>query len=94
MDRINFSTFVKDVAKYTGYSQKNIKEVLEAAEAVMIENLKKGSNVKILPTVNIIVKQRDAYQGINPRTCEPIQIPASKTIKAKFSTSLKEVVND
>ncbi len=36
------------------------------------------------------VKQRKAREGRNPRTKEPIQIPASKTVNFKPAPSLKD----
>lgn len=93
MERISFSKFVKDVSKYTGFTQKNIREVLEACEATMIEHLKKDESVKVMPTVSISTGIHSARKGYNPRTGESIEIPESKMLKAKFSASLKEAVN-
>ncbi len=39
------------------------------------------------------VKHRKAREGRNPRTGEPIQIPASNTVGFKPSPSLKDQIN-
>lgn len=40
------------------------------------------------------VKHRKAREGRNPRTKEPITIPASNTVNFKPSPSLKDLIND
>jgi|TARA_Y100000588_G_C13769594_1_gene717614 DNA-binding protein HU-beta len=40
------------------------------------------------------VKHRKAREGRNPRTKEPITIPASNTVNFKPSPTLKDLIND
>lgn len=40
-----------------------------------------------------VVVERKARRGVNPQTGDPIQIPASKTVKFKVTKSLKEDIN-
>lgn len=89
---INYKDFIKQISKATGYSQKNIQEVLDNAESVLIENIKNDEEVKILKTISIVPTQKGEKEARNPFTGETIVVPAKRTIKAKISKNLKEIV--
>ncbi len=89
---VNYKDFIKQVSKATGYSQKNIQEVLDNVEAVLVENLKKNESVKILKTISIVPTQNPEKEGRNPFTGEKMIVPAKRTIKAKISKTLKDIV--
>ena len=89
---INYKDFIKQISKTTGYSQKNIQEILDNAEAVLIENLKNDEEVKILKTISIVPSQREEKEMRNPYSGEKIMVPAKRTIKAKISQTLKDIV--
>jgi len=92
MERISNAAFVKAVAKKTGYATQDIREVLVAVESVMTELLSKGEEVKALPSVTFKVTERSARVGRNPKTGESVNVPAMKTIKAKFTASFKDAI--
>ena len=92
MEKINNATFVKELSKELGYSQKDIKEVMQGIEAKALEHLAKGDQVKVLPSLTMSIGERKAHAGINPATQEKITIPATKTVKVKLSPSFKESV--
>lgn len=89
---VNYREFIKLVSKATGYSQKNIQEVLDNAEAVLIEQLKNDEEVKILKTISIVPTQREEKEMRNPYSGELITVPPRRTIKAKISQTLKDIV--
>lgn len=89
---VNYKDFIKQVSKATGYSQKNIQEVLDNVESVLIENLKNDEETKILKTVSVVPTIKNEKEGRNPFTGEKMTIPARRSIKAKFSKTLKEIV--
>jgi DNA-binding protein HU-beta len=55
--------------------------------------LQSGDTVRIVGFGNFQVAHRKASNGRNPRTGEPIQIPASNIPKFKAGKALKEAVN-
>lgn len=55
--------------------------------------LKKGDDVRLVGFGTFTVAKRAATTGRNPRTGEPIKIPASKQPKFKAGKELKEAVN-
>ena len=69
----------------------------EAAVNAVIDaiktSLKKGDDVRLVGFGTFSVAQRAATTGRNPRTGEPIKIPASKQPKFKAGKELKEAVN-
>lgn len=89
---IGYNEFIKLVSKETGYSQNNIREVLDNAEAVMIDSLKRDEGIKILKTISIVPSHKDATEARNPFTGGTVMVPAKRVIKAKISKSLKELV--
>lgn len=69
----------------------------EAAVNAVIDaikgSLKKGDDVRLVGFGTFSVAKRAATTGRNPRTGEPIKIPASKQPKFKAGKELKEAVN-
>ncbi len=55
--------------------------------------LKDGDEVRLPVFGTFSVRQRKASEGRNPRTGEPIQIPASNQPKFKAGKTLKQALN-
>jgi DNA-binding protein HU-beta len=60
-------------------------------EAVAVE-VKAGRNINLPGLGSFSLSKRKARKGRNPRTGEPIKIPASKSVKFKPGKTLKEAV--
>lgn len=59
----------------------------------IISVLKSGDSLRIVGFGNFEVTHRKASTGRNPRTGEPVKIPASNVPKFKAGKALKEAVN-
>jgi DNA-binding protein HU-beta len=57
------------------------------------EALKNGQKVNVSGFGTFTVSDRQARQGRNPKTGEPIDIPASRAAKFKAGKGLKEALN-
>ena len=57
------------------------------------EALKKGEKVNISGFGTFTVSARKARTGRNPKTGEPIEIPASRSAKFKVGKTLKEALS-
>ena len=57
------------------------------------DSLKRGNEVRLVGFGTFAVAKRAASKGRNPRTGEPINIPASKQPKFKAGKALKDAVN-
>lgn len=84
--------FIKAVAEKTGISQKETKQVIDAALAVVEEALKRGEKVTLTGFGTFEVRERQAREGVNPQTRAKIKIPATKTPGFSASSTLKEAV--
>lgn len=88
MDKVNFSDFVRQISKKSGYAQKDIKEVLTTGSECVAENLAKGISTAIMQGVII-------YPGVYPATD---RIEDGKTVhyeeviypRARFGQSFKK----
>ena len=81
--------FVKAVAEKAKMSQKDTKEVIDAALEVIADLLKAGEKVSLTGFGTFEVRQRQAREGVNPQTGTKINIPATKTPGFSASSTLK-----
>ncbi|MEJ2795906.1 HU family DNA-binding protein [Iodobacter sp. LRB] len=82
------------VAEYElpGISKKAVEATLEALGDVTGATLKGGGEVTLPGIGKLAVKHRDARIGRNPRTGEPVQIPAKKALKYTPLKAIKDAV--
>ena len=74
-------------------SRADATKAVEAVFTSIADALKKGDEVKIVGFGTFTVSDRAASEGRNPKTGEPIQIPASKIPRFKAGKGLKESLN-
>lgn len=67
------------------------RKCLDATFNSITECLKKGDSVSIIGFGTFSITHRAARKGINPKTLQPIQIPARKAPKFSASSSLKKL---
>ncbi len=84
--------FVKAVAEKAQMSQKDTKEIIDAALEVIAQQLKGGEKVTLTGFGTFEVRQRQAREGVNPQTGAKIKIPATKTPGFSASSTLKAQV--
>jgi integration host factor subunit beta len=58
----------------------------------MTRALKQGERIEIRGFGSFQVKVREAREGRNPATGEPIKIPAKTVVKARIAKQLKDAV--
>ena len=90
---MNKQDLVAIVAKKADISKQKAAETVDAVIDAIKASLKKGDDVRLVGFGTFSVAQRAATTGRNPRTGEPIKIPASKQPKFKAGKDLKEAVN-
>ena len=90
---MNKLEIVKVVAEDSGLTQKEVAGVLDSVIATIIDELKKGEEVNIAGFGKFVVKTRAARTSINPRTKQPINVPATKAPTFKAGKQFKEAVN-
>ena len=82
------------MAGASNLNQAQCAEALQTFINTVTEELKKGSDVKIIGFGTFKISRRKATTGRNPRTGESIQIPASKRPKFTVGKALKDSVNN
>ena len=86
------SEFVDRVADAAGLTRKQAADAVEAVLGTIEDTLGRGSEVTFSGFGKFHVADRGARQGVNPRTGEAIQIPASKVPRFTAGSGLKKAV--
>lgn len=85
----NKKELITTIAQETGFSKKDISHIVDLFFEGLTDGLLDDGSVRIPGFGTFKVVERAARKGHNPRTKEPIDIPASKTVKFKSSSVLK-----
>ncbi len=83
---------VKAVATKTGMTNDAANKAVTATVEAITEALANGDNVQLIGFGTFEVRERSARTGLNPRTKETIEIPASKQPAFKAGAALKNAV--
>ena len=91
---MNKNDLVSAVADHAGLSKADAGRAVDAVFTSIEGALSSGDEVRIVGFGSFSVAHRAASVGRNPRTNQPIQIPAKKQPKFKAGAPLKEAVNN
>lgn len=90
---MNKQDLVAHVADAAGLSKADATKAVDSVIDGITDSLKRGTEVRLVGFGTFAVANRAASKGRNPRTGEPINIPASKQPKFKAGKALKDAVN-
>ena len=90
---MNKSELIDAIAQGADLPKTKAQAALEATLAAIKGSLKKGNEVRLVGFGTFNITKRAATTGRNPRTGEPIKIPASKRPTFKAGKELKDAVN-
>jgi len=90
---ISKGDIVSSVAQSTGLTKADAGKAVDAVLATISDALKRGDSVNLIGFGAFSVKARAARTGLNPRTKESIEIPASNVPAFKAGKALKDAVN-
>lgn len=85
MINLTKSVLTETVAAKTGQSPSVVKAVIDTALAEIVAGTAAGHKVQLTGFGSFETKQRAARTGRNPRTGEPVEIPASARLTFKPS---------
>lgn len=92
-DYADVDTIAKRVAKRTGFSERDVKEVCRTFVEECIDILKSGIDVRIHKLVFFTISYRKALKSVNPRKPDEINLnPDMMSIHASVADSLKKGV--
>ena len=81
------------VAEATGAKQGDAAKAVEAVLAAVRDGLERDGKVAIAGFGSFETVRREAREGRNPRTGEPVRVAASTTVKFRPGKGLKDAVN-
>ena len=90
---MNKQELVDSVANEAGLTKADTARAVDAVINQIKNALKKDDKVQLVGFGTFEVAKRAASKGRNPRTGDPINIPASKIPKFKAGKGLKDAVN-
>ncbi len=89
---MNKTEFISAVAEKAGLSKADAKKAVEAFVDTVSGELKTGGKVALLGFGSFSVTEKVARKGVNPKTKQPIDIPARKAVKFKAGAELADLV--
>lgn len=84
---------IKKISADTGISQKQTGEALDSAIQNIMEAVAAGEKVQLVGFGTFEARKREARTGVNPRTKEKVEIPASTAPAFKPGKVFKDKVN-
>ena len=84
---------VEFIAAKAGLSKADALRDVDAFVEGVVEGLKKEGKVALVGFGTFTAKKRDARDGINPLTKEPLHIPAKTVASFKAGSKLKDALN-
>ncbi len=90
---MNKAELVAAIAEKSELTKKDAEKALKAFTDVVTEELKAGNKIQLVGFGTFEVAKREAREGRNPQTGEPMPIPASVAPKFKAGKALKDEVN-
>ena len=89
---MNKTEFINAVAEKSGLSKVDAKKAVEAFVETVSSELKEGGKGALLGFGSFSVAEKSARKGVNPKTKQPIEIPARKSVKFKAGAELTEII--
>lgn len=90
---MNRSELVAKISEKSELTKKDSEKALAAFIEAVTEELAAQGKVQLVGFGTFEVREREARTGRDPRTGNPIKIPASKAPAFKAGKALKEAVN-
>lgn len=78
---MNKTELINAIAEESGLSKADSKKALNGFLAAVSKELKNGGKVTLVGHGTYQIVEKSARAGINPKTKQPIQIPAKKVVK-------------
>lgn len=89
----NKTDIVSQIAKKSNLTKAQAEAALDAFRDVAIDSLKTGEGLRLTGFMAVERVHRAARTGRNPRTNEPIEIPAGYSVKLTAGSLLKKAAS-
>ncbi len=85
---------VEDVARAAELTKKDAERLVEIVFESIIETLNQGEKIELRGFGSFRVRERNSRRGRNPKTGDPVDIPAKRVPYFKPGKELKELINE
>jgi integration host factor subunit beta len=85
---------VEDVARAAELTKKDAERLVEIVFESIIETLNQGEKIELRGFGSFRVRERGARRGRNPKTGDPVDIPAKRVPYFKPGNEMKELINE
>jgi DNA-binding protein HU-beta len=89
---MNKASLAEAIAEKIGTSKADAERAVETVIESIVTTLKSGNEVSIAGLGIFSAKERAARTARNPRTGEPVQVPAMRVPKFRAAKALKDAV--
>lgn len=90
---MNKTELIEALVNKAGVEKQSVKKVIDAYVDVVTQQLSQKDEVAIVGFGTLIPWEQDTRLARNPKTGEPVQIPARTTVKFKPGKFLLEAMN-
>ncbi len=90
--KVNRTQLVEALAEDAGVSKTQAERFVTSFIAVVTKHLKKGADINITGFGSFKKVKRNARNGVNPKTRQPLKIAATNSVSFKVGKTLKEAV--
>ena len=90
---MNKSELIDTVAQAAEISKSAAERAVDAMIGAVKSSLRKGEEVTLIGFGTFLAANRAARQGRNPRTGEPVAIPAARVPRFRAGKALKDAIN-
>lgn len=94
METMTKAELVEDVARAAELTKKDAERLVEIVFESIIETLNHGEKIELRGFGSFRVRERGARRGRNPKTGDPVDIPAKRVPYFKPGKELKELINE
>lgn len=85
---------VEDVARAAELTKKDAERLVEIVFESIVDTLNQGEKIELRGFGSFRVRERGARRGRNPKTGDPVDIPAKRVPYFKPGKELKELINE
>lgn len=90
---MNKTELIGAMAEKAGITKKDCTAAVDAFIDCVADAMKKGEKISLIGFGTFEAKDRPARVGRNPKTNEPVEIPAAKVPAFKAGKALKDALN-
>lgn len=89
---MNKTELIQQTANQTGLSKKDAEQAINTALELMTQALAQGDKIQLVGFGAFEAKERAPRTARNPKTLEPISLPASRSVAFRPGKALKDAV--